>query len=177
MNRTSPGTNALRHGSCRALVCRCRRASAAVVGGPIPLHATYVTSTTPTTDDDDIPTHATVCPQRLPLASTTYPLMLQYAASAYHWRRRHTIHPCYALLHFSPPQAGSAPQAMPNWAHNRPTRPCTDFTWSPRGCRRQRPSMAEWRRRQWLSMCQGPSPSVLQAAWPTEPPVLAATAK
>jgi hypothetical protein len=103
MNRTSPGTNALRHGSCRALVYRCRRASAAVVGGPIPLHATYVTSTTPTTDDDDIPIHATVCRQRLPLASTTYPLMLQYAASAYHWRRRHTIHPCYALLHFSTP--------------------------------------------------------------------------
>jgi hypothetical protein len=82
MNRTSPGTNALRHGSCRALVCRCRRASAAVVGGPIPLHATYITLTTPTTGDDDIP------------------FMLQYVASAYHWRRRHTSHPCYALLHF-----------------------------------------------------------------------------
>ena len=100
MNRTSPGTNALRHGSCRALVCRCRRASAAVVGGTIPLHATYVTSTTPTAGDDDIPTHATVCRQRLPLASTTHSLMLQYVASAYHWRHRHTTHPCYALLHF-----------------------------------------------------------------------------
>jgi hypothetical protein len=62
--------------SCRPLVCRCRRASTAVVGGPIPLHATYVTSTTPTTGDDNIPTHATLCRQRMPLASTTYPLML-----------------------------------------------------------------------------------------------------
>jgi hypothetical protein len=57
---------------CRALVCRCRRASTAVVGGPTPLHATYVTSTTPTVGDDDIPTHATVCRERLPLASTTH---------------------------------------------------------------------------------------------------------
>jgi hypothetical protein len=72
MNWTSPGTNALRHGSCRALVCRCRRASAAVVGGPIPLHATYVMLTTPTVGDDDIPTHATVCHERLPLASTRH---------------------------------------------------------------------------------------------------------
>jgi hypothetical protein len=72
MNRTSPGTNALRHGSCLALVCRCQRASAGVVGGPIPLHATYVTSTTPTVGDDDIPTHATGCRERLPLASTTH---------------------------------------------------------------------------------------------------------
>jgi hypothetical protein len=63
-----------------------QRASAAVVGCTIPLHAAYVTSTTPTTGDDDIPTHATVCRQRLPLASTTHSLMLQYVASAYHWR-------------------------------------------------------------------------------------------
>jgi hypothetical protein len=58
--------------ACRALVCRCRRASAAVVGGPIQLHAPYVTSTTLTTRNDDIPTHATICRQRLPLASTTH---------------------------------------------------------------------------------------------------------
>jgi hypothetical protein len=85
----------------RALVCRCRRASGAVVGGPLPLHATCVRSTTPTTGDDDIPTHATECCQHLPLASTTFPLMLQYVDSVYHWRCRHTNHPCYALLHFS----------------------------------------------------------------------------
>jgi hypothetical protein len=86
MNRTSLDTNALRHGSCRALVCCCQRASAAVVGDTIPLHATYVTSITPIAGDDEIPTHATICRQRLPLASTTHSLMLQYVASTYHWR-------------------------------------------------------------------------------------------
>jgi hypothetical protein len=122
MNRTSSGTNALRHGSCRALVCRCRRALAAVVGGPIPLHAPYVTSTTLTTGNDDIPTHATVCRQRLPLASTTHHSCysccqrLPLASPTYYYP------PMLCTIPFlPPPPAGSAPLAMPSWGRNRPT--------------------------------------------------------
>jgi hypothetical protein len=119
----------------------------------------YVTSTTPTTDDNDNPTHATVCRQRLPLASTTHPLMLQYAASAYHWRRRHTIHPCYALLHFSPVDCRSL-------ASQDPAEICTNAHTNTTSYARRR-----WRRctkniqTQALSamQAQGPFASVLKA--------------
>jgi hypothetical protein len=84
-------------------------------------------SPAPTTGVNDTLTHATVYRQRLPLT-----------------RHRHTAHPCYALLHFPhPPPAGNAPLAMPSWAHNRPTRPCTDSTWYPPHRRHRRPSLAE----------------------------------